>query len=169
MYTQVEIKQFSRHFNFVWLWWYQYYTKGSVWHIFILLRGIWLDTHPSIILEMGLIHPPLYHCAMTLDQSKAPLIWRHNEPDDISNPQPHDCLLNRNSGADQRKDLSSVSLAFVGNSPVTGESPHKGPVTRKMLPFDDVLISSTHHMGDIPPFCTLVSFITGEYILIDSA
>ena len=27
------------------------------------------------------------------------------------------------SGADQRKHLSSVSLAFVGNSPVTGEFP----------------------------------------------
>ena len=36
------------------------------------------------------------------------------------------------SGADQRKHLSSASLAFVrGISPVTGEFPHKGPVTRK--------------------------------------
>ena len=27
-----------------------------------------------------------------------------------------------------------------GNSPATGEFPHKGPVTRKMSPFDDVII-----------------------------
>ena len=44
------------------------------------------------------------------------------------------------SGADQRKHQSSASLAFVGGIhrwPVN--SPHKGPVTRKMFPFDDVI------------------------------
>ena len=45
------------------------------------------------------------------------------------------------SGADQRKHQSSASLAFVqGNSPGPVNSPHKGPVTRKMLPFDDVIM-----------------------------
>ena len=46
------------------------------------------------------------------------------------------------SGADQRKHQSSTSLAFVGGIhrwPVN--SPHKGPVTRKMFPFDDVIMS----------------------------
>ena len=45
------------------------------------------------------------------------------------------------SGADQRKYQSSASLAFVRGIhwwPV--ESPHKGPVTRKMFPFDDVIM-----------------------------
>ena len=45
------------------------------------------------------------------------------------------------SGADQRKHQSSESLAFVRGihrSPVN--SPRKWPVTRKMLPFDDVII-----------------------------
>ena len=45
------------------------------------------------------------------------------------------------SGADQRKHQSSASLAFVRGIhwwPVN--SPHKGPVTRKMLPFDDVIM-----------------------------
>ena len=48
------------------------------------------------------------------------------------------------SGADQRKHQSSASLAFVRGihrSPVN--SPHKGPVTRKMYPFDDVVIHAT--------------------------
>ena len=43
------------------------------------------------------------------------------------------------SGADQRKHQSSVSLVFVGwihRWPVN--SPHKGPATRKMFPFNDV-------------------------------
>ena len=43
--------------------------------------------------------------------------------------------------ADQRKHQSSASLAFVWGihrGPVN--SPHKWPVTRKMLPFDDVIM-----------------------------
>ena len=44
-------------------------------------------------------------------------------------------------GTDQRKYQSPASLAFVRKihqSPVN--SPHKGPVTRKMFPFDDVIM-----------------------------
>ena len=45
------------------------------------------------------------------------------------------------SGADQRKDESSASLAFVwGNHREPVNSPHKWPVTRKMFPFDDVIM-----------------------------
>ena len=45
------------------------------------------------------------------------------------------------SGVDQRKHQSSVSLAFVmGIHRSPANSPHKGPVTRKMLPFDDVIM-----------------------------
>ena len=45
------------------------------------------------------------------------------------------------SGADQIKHQSSASLAFVRGihrGPVN--SPHKWPVTRKMFPFDDVIM-----------------------------
>ena len=45
------------------------------------------------------------------------------------------------SSAVQRKHQSSASLAFVWGihrGPVN--SPHKGPVTRKMFPFDDVIM-----------------------------
>ena len=45
--------------------------------------------------------------------SLSPLRWRHNEHDSVSNHQPHDCLLNHYSGADQSKHQSSASLAFV--------------------------------------------------------
>ena len=44
-------------------------------------------------------------------------------------------------GADQRKHQTSASLAFVRGihrRPVN--SPHKWPVTRKMFPFDDVIM-----------------------------
>ena len=44
------------------------------------------------------------------------------------------------SGVDQRKHQSSASLVFVrGIHRWPVNSPHKGPVTRKMLPFDDVM------------------------------
>ena len=47
------------------------------------------------------------------------------------------------SDADQRKHQSSASLAFVRvihRGPMN--SPHKGPVTRNMFPFDDVIMLS---------------------------
>ena len=48
------------------------------------------------------------------------------------------------SGAGQRKHQSSASLAFVRGihrSPVN--SPHKWPLTRKMFPFDGVIMTRT--------------------------
>ena len=69
------------------------------------------------------------------------LQWSHNERDGVSNHQPHDCFSTVYSGADQRKHQSSASLAFergIRRWPVN--SPHKWPVTRKMFPFDDVIM-----------------------------
>ena len=51
------------------------------------------------------------------------------------------------SDADQRKHQSSASLTFVRGihrGPVN--SPHKWPVTRKMFPFDDVIMRLTKHL-----------------------
>ena len=69
------------------------------------------------------------------------LQWRHNGRNGVSNHQHHYCLLNSLKGADQRKHQSSASLALgrgIHRWPVN--SPHKWPVTRKMLPFDDVIM-----------------------------
>ena len=54
------------------------------------------------------------------------------------------------SGADQRKHQSSASLAFVRRihrGPVI--SSHKWPVTRKIFPFDDVIMPN-HFLGSLP-------------------
>ena len=70
------------------------------------------------------------------------LQWRHNGPDGVSNHQPYDCLLSRLFRRRSKK-TSSASLAFLRGIhwwPVN--SPHEGPVTRKMFPFDDVIMSS---------------------------
>ena len=56
------------------------------------------------------------------------------------------------SGADQRKHQSSASLAFlrgIHRWPVN--SPHKGPVTRKLFPFDDVIMQKKYIMQICPP------------------
>ena len=50
------------------------------------------------------------------------------------------------SGTDQRRIQSSASQAFVGGIhrwPV--DSPHKGPATLKIFPFDDVIMCSPQH------------------------
>ena len=56
------------------------------------------------------------------------------------------------SGADQRKHQSAASLDFVrgiDRGPVN--SPHKGPVTRKMFPFDDVIMLADSDRVPISP------------------
>ena len=50
------------------------------------------------------------------------------------------------SGTDHRNHQSSASLAFVrGIHRWPVNSPHKGPVTRKMFPFDDVIMPHVYH------------------------
>ena len=54
------------------------------------------------------------------------------------------------SGTDQRKQQSSASLAFVmGIHRWPMNSPHKGPVQRKMFPFDDVIMA----LGILTTWC----------------
>ena len=70
------------------------------------------------------------------------------------------------SGADQRKHQSSASLVFVKVIhwwPV--DSLHKRPVTRKMLPFDDVIMFSSENVDTEWPFPAeefgyMISFVT---------
>ena len=67
------------------------------------------------------------------------LQWRHNDGrDSVSNHQPHHCLLNRLFGCRSKK---TSKLRVTGLC--TGNSPHKGPVTRKMFPLDDVIMKLT--------------------------
>ena len=69
------------------------------------------------------------------------LWWRHNNYDSVSNHQPHECLLNRLIRRRSKKTSKlRVTGLCVGNSPGPVNSPHKGPVTRKMFPFDDVIM-----------------------------
>ena len=63
------------------------------------------------------------------------LQWRHNGYDGVSNHRRRDCYLNRLFRRRSKKTSKlRVTGLCEGNSPVTGESPPKGPVTRKMFP-----------------------------------
>ena len=69
------------------------------------------------------------------------LQWRHNDYDSVSNHQLHGCLLDRLFKPRSKKTPKlRVTGLCVGNSPGPVNSPHKGPVTRKMFPFDDVIM-----------------------------
>ena len=66
---------------------------------------------------------------------------RHNGRDGISNHQPHDCFLNRliRCRSNKMPKVRVIGLcAGIQRTPVN--SPHKAPVTRKMFPFDDVIM-----------------------------
>ena len=64
------------------------------------------------------------------------LLWRHNGHDCISNHQPHDCLRNHLFRYRSKKPSKTH---ITGQSPVN--SIHKWPITRKMFPFDVVIMS----------------------------
>ena len=75
------------------------------------------------------------------DFRQYPLQWRHNGCNGVSNHQPHDCLLNRLF----RHRLQKASkLRVTGlcewNPPMTGEFPAQRAITRKMFPYDDVIM-----------------------------
>ena len=66
---------------------------------------------------------------------------RQNEREGVSNRRRLVVISTVFSGADQIKHQSSASLAFcagIHRWPVN--SPHKRPIARKMLPFDDVIM-----------------------------
>ena len=71
------------------------------------------------------------------------LQWRHDERDDVSNQQPHDCLLNRLFKA-PIKETSKLRVTGLceEDSPMTGEFPAQRASNAQMLPFDDVIMLS---------------------------
>ena len=72
------------------------------------------------------------------------LHWHHDGPDGVSNHQSHDCLLKRLLRCRSKKTSKLRVTGFcAGNSRWPVNSPHKWPVTRKVLPFDDVIIKYT--------------------------
>ena len=80
-----------------------------------------------------------FHCR----SSHVSLQWRHNGRYGVSNHQPHDCFLNRLFRHRSKKTSKlRVTGLCAGIHRRPGNSPAKWPVTRKMFPFDDVIMYS---------------------------
>ena len=98
---------------------------AAIWHV------VWQSFRGSILLPF-------------------PLQWRHNDHDNVSNHQPHGYLLNRLFRRRSKKTSKlCVAGLCVGNSPGPVNSPHNGPVTRKMFPFDDVIMTTVQSLQPI--------------------
>ena len=89
------------------------------------------------------------------------LHWRHNGPDGVSNHQPHYCLPNHLFKRRTKKTLklrvTGLCVRGIHRWPVN--SPHKWPVTRKMFPFDDVimlLVVVVYYVTTLPIFARVI-------------
>ena len=107
---------------------------------FWLISYPWMHTKGVLVKETLGVELP-YH-RWPEGQWVYTLHWRHNDHDGVSNHQPHGWLLNRLFWCRTKK---TSKLRFTGlcawKSPGPVNSPRKGPVTRKMLPFDDVIMN----------------------------
>ena len=112
--------------------WVNTYKRGSRYHslqsLIIIVRDILHDLN-------GLLDDIGYSLALQ---------WRHYERDGVSNHQNHDCLLNSLFRCRLKKvsKLRVTGLCVRGIHQWPVNSPHKGPVTRKMYPFDVIMTSS---------------------------
>ena len=111
---------------------YSHYKDKTVMIPFIFMMGVPILIRWSLYIKMphwnNSKHPISHTCGWAMG-------WG------ISNHQPHDCLLNHLFGRRSKKTskLRVTGLcAGIHRGPVN--SPHKWPVTRKMLPFDDVIM-----------------------------
>ena len=123
-----------------WLIWITWTLISTAWKMLLnLITQSLIHTLNFVVYSILLTGEPFVNIIYAIN----PLQWCHNGRDCFSNYQRLDCLLILCSGADHRKHQSFASLAFVRwihRWPVN--SPHKGPETRKMLPFDDIIMTS---------------------------
>ena len=64
--------------------------------------------------------------------------WRHNERSGVLNHQRLDCLLNRFFQAQIKENIKALHFWSLWGE-FTGDR-HKGPATRELPPFDDVIM-----------------------------
>ena len=139
--TRHDPKTWAAYFFIIYhnMYWFQVIMIPTA--INIKKAGFYCDSHVLLLLFYNalmklccdLCHP---HVSIL-----GTLRWRHNGWDSVPYHQPHHCLLNRLFRHRSKKTLNLRVTAFVkGNHRGPVNFPHKWPVTRKMFPFDDVII-----------------------------
>ena len=112
------------------------------WHLYVWSQNQWKFINFDMLWDCkNFIKFQVRFVAVNIIACKT-LRWRHNDHAGVSNHQPHGCLLNR---LFRRRSTKTSKLRVtglcVGNSTGLVNSPYKGPVTRKMFPFDDVIMN----------------------------
>ena len=153
----MNIFQYLQHVSYRARWWVKLVipqlddvaTFVSVLHLHLLflfrqnIDGLVHGCSNSSALAMELIPTyielPIYWRIYCKQKTNTTLQWYHNERLVVSNDQPHDCLLIFRRRL--KKHQSSASLALMrGINQWPVNYPHKGSVTRKMFPSDDVIM-----------------------------
>ena len=127
-----------------------YYDKRTIQMSLILT---WSNMYFHIL-------PPQSLVWLKEDVEKWSFQWRFNEGDGASNHQCLACLLNRLFRRRSKKTSTFHVIGLCeGNPSVIGDQwigdPHKGQVTRKMLPFDDVIMVSGNRLALTATFSQL--------------
>ena len=129
----------------------------------------WLFHHKSsMCTQWNWTNSKCYVCMVFVS-----LQWRHNDHDNVANHQPHGCLLNHLFRRRSKKTSKlRVTGLCVGKSPGPVNSPHKGPVTRKMFPFDYVIMSTLaacwplHHSHSPLRYCAGLFFRLWDWLTL---
>ena len=86
-------------------------------------------------------HIRLFYVGMIIYPATVALQWRNHERDGVPNHQPHNCLFNslfrRRSKKASKLRITWPCVRGIHRWP---DSLHKGPVMRKIFPFDDVVM-----------------------------
>ena len=128
-----------------------YASNSCLYKTFLYPSGIWyfLRYIITLIIKFSFIIWPykannvlagIFRFQHLRGSSKS-LQWRHNELISVSNHPRLDCLFKRVFGRRSRKTSKLCVTGYVrGIHRWPVNSPHKWPVTRKMFPFDDVIM-----------------------------
>ena len=102
----------------------------------------------ELLISYMLLATRISFCIIKTGQLTVPcnviaLRWRNNEHEGVSNHQPRNCLFKRSFERWSKRHQSPAWQAFTRGIPWSPvNSPHKRPVTQKMSPFDDVIMTS---------------------------
>ena len=101
----------------------------------------------------------IYHTPLLVMCVIETLLWRHNECDGISNCWRRNCLLKCLFRHRSKKilKLRVTGLCEGNSSPV--KSPYTRPVSRKILPFDDVIMKLSSNSNSKIVYLTSTSTI----------
>ena len=114
-----------------------------------------IKTEPHEIPRVYKAYIVLHHYSL----ASVSLQWCHNERNGVSNHRRLDCLLNRCSGADQRKHQSCSSLAF-------GRGIHRWP--GNLSEYKKHFFKKTHmEVFSAIYFCSVLNFLIYKHRIIN--